>query len=344
MAHSELSRQSSFDITETARPAAVPWRVRIAGHLAIARFDHSIKNVFVLPGIVVPLAAAPHLLNRSLLPRLLLGGIAVTLIACSNYVINEVLDAPFDRVHPTKRTRPAALGLVSIPAAYVQWIAMMIAGLLLAWQVSGWFFAAAASLWIMGCVYNIPPLRTKDLPYCDVLTESVNNPLRMLLGWFIVTSAITPPVSLLAAYWMIGCYFMALKRFSEYRQIGDVARAGAYRNSFRWYTEESLLVSVLFYASLAMLLFGAYMMRYRIELVLSFPSLALLMSIYFRMAFEADSPVQNPERLYHQGFLMTLLVLTVVMMGTLQLVDIPSLEKLFSPTIELTSQSTRSTL
>ena len=52
-----------------------------------------------------------------------------------------------------------------------------------------------------------------------MLTESVNNPLRMLLGWYAVTSVVVPPVSLLVAYWMIGCYFMALKRYSELSEL-----------------------------------------------------------------------------------------------------------------------------
>jgi 4-hydroxybenzoate polyprenyltransferase len=216
----------------------------------------------------------------------------------------------------------------------MQWIAMMVIGLAIAWQVSGKFMLTAAALWVMGCIYNIPPLRAKEVPYADVLIESVNNPICILLGRFIVTSVITPPISLLVAYWMIGCYFMALKRFSEYRQIG-ASNAGAYRNSFKRYTEESLLVSVLFYASLAMLLFGAYMMCYRIELILAFPALALLMSVYFRMAFQTDSPVQNPEKLYKQKLLMGTLALTVVLMGVLQIVRIPSIEKFFSPTVEL---------
>ncbi len=55
------------------------------------------------------------------------------------------------------------------------------------------FTLTAIALWIMGCVYNIPPLRTKDQVYLDVLTESVNNPLRMLLGWYMVTSVLVPP-------------------------------------------------------------------------------------------------------------------------------------------------------
>ena len=213
--------------------------------------------------------------------------VSITLVACSNYVLNEVLDAPFDRLHPTKKNRPAALGLVNIPAAYAQWILMMLAGVAIGWTISRPFAVTALALWVMGCVYNIQPLRTKDVPYLDVLTESVNNPLRMLLGWYAVAAWLVPPLSLLMCYWMIGCYFMALKRFSELREIGDGGVAGAYRASFKRYTQESLLVSVVFYASTAMLFFGAFVIRYRIELLLAFPLVALVMAIYFKLAFEA---------------------------------------------------------
>ena len=163
--------------------------------------------------------------------------------------------------------------------AYVQWIVMMLVGVGIGLLVGKMFALTAAFLWIMGCFYNIPPARTKDVPYLDVLTESINNPLRMLLGWYAVTSVmanpLVPPVSLLVSYWMIGCYFMALKRFSEFNEIGDKALAGSYRASFKRYTPESLLVSVMFYASTAMLFFGAFILRYRIELILAFPLVAM---------------------------------------------------------------------
>src|SRR6185312_6949932 len=200
-------------------PEIVTFGTRLKAHVAIARLDHSIKNVFVLPGIFVPLSLVRIPLNRIFFHHIFYGFLSVTLIACSNYVLNEVVDAPSDRFHPTKKMRPAACSLISIPAGYAQWILMMVGGLLLGRLVSWQFTVAAAALWIMGCLYNIPPVRIKDLPYLDVLAESVNNPLRMLLGWYMVTVVLIPPASLLIAYWMVGGYFMTLKRFSEYRQI-----------------------------------------------------------------------------------------------------------------------------
>jgi 4-hydroxybenzoate polyprenyltransferase len=258
--------------------------------------------------------------------------LAVCIIASSNYVLNELLDAPFDRSHPLKRDRPVPSGLVHVPLAYVQWLLLMVLGLGLSLAVSFPLAVTLAVLWLMGCIYNIPPLRTKDLPYLDVVSEAVNNPLRMLAGWFMVGPAAIAPASLLLSYWAVGCYFMALKRFAELRRIQDRAIAGTYRKSFRFYTPERLLVSVQFYGSAAMLFFGAFIMRYRMELILAFPLVALVMAIYLRMSFKRDSAAQTPERLHKERLLMASVTLCAVAMLVLLFVDIPLLYRVFAPT------------
>jgi hypothetical protein len=187
-------------------------------------------------------------------------------------------------------------------------------------------------LWVMGCIYNIRPIRSKDLPYIDVLSEAVNNPIRMLAGWFIAGTASVAPASLLLSYWMVGCYFMAMKRYAEYRDIGDPARAAAYRSSFAFYTEERLLVSIMFYGSAAMLFLGAFAMRYRLELVLCFPFVSLVMAIYLLLAFRPNSSVQRPEGLYREPTLMAAVVVCAAVIAGALLVDMPFLAKVFNPT------------
>jgi decaprenyl-phosphate phosphoribosyltransferase len=233
---------------------------RLPAHASLFRVDHSVKQVFVLPGIVIAVSLTGTTVSLALAIRIALGLAAVVAVASSNYVLNELLDAPFDRLHPTKCMRPAALGIVSVPLAYAQWLLCGLVGFVIAGLVSKALFLCVLSLWVMGCVYNIPPVRMKDLPYLDVLSESINNPIRLCVGWYIVTATVIPPVSLLVAYWMLGAYFMALKRFSEYRQIG-YEPAVRYRRSFEFYTEEALLTSVVFYAATSMLFFGAFVMR-----------------------------------------------------------------------------------
>ena len=306
-----------------------------SGHLAIARTDHWIKNVFVLPGIVVALSLEPQKFNLEIGWPVFLGLLATCLIASSNYTLNEVLDAPFDRRHPLKRNRPVPAGLVSIPGAYLQWLGLMVAGIVSAWFVSLPCAITMVVFWLMGCIYNVPPMRSKDLPYLDVVSEAVNNPLRFLAGWWMVQPAAIAPASLVLSYWMIGCYFMALKRFAELRSIDDAATAAAYRKSFSHYTPERLLVSVTFYGSAAMLFFGAFIMRYRMELILAFPLVALVMAIYMRVAFKEDSTVQAPERLFQEKLLMCVVLLCTLVLCVLLFLDLPLLYEIFAPTAPL---------
>jgi decaprenyl-phosphate phosphoribosyltransferase len=303
------------------------WR----GHLAIARVDHWVKQVFVLPGIFAAFSSDGFEFSSSLVFRLLAGFVAVCLVASSNYVVNEVLDAPSDLAHPIKCHRPVPSGLVNVRLAYVQWIALMVVGVGIGFVVGTAFGITMLVLWIMGCVYNIRPVRSKDLPYFDVLSESVNNPLRMLGGWYMTGIAALPPMSLLLSYWMVGCYFMAIKRYAEYRDLGDPDRASAYRKSFRFYTLDRLLVSIVFYGSAAMLFLGAFIMRYRLELILSFPLVALVMALYLGLAFKTESAVINPEKLYREPKLMAAVVTCAVAMTLLMIIDIPVLDTIFKP-------------
>ncbi len=308
-------------------------RQLVKGHLEICRFDHWIKNIFVVPGTLVALAFLPQPVDMALVVRFAVGLFAIGLIASSNYVINEVLDAPFDLKHPEKRKRAVPSGRVHVPLAYVQWIALMVLGMAVALSISTPFAMSAAALWVMGCLYNIPPARMKDLPYLDVLSESVNNPLRMLAGWTIVNPSVFPSTNLLLSYWMLGGYLMALKRFAEYRDLANKKVAGDYRKSFRFYTENRLMVSTMFYASASMLFLGAFIMRYKMELILSFPFIAWVMALYMHLAFKKDSAVQAPEKLYRERGLMASVAICSVVMVALFFVKIPEMAAFFAPTL-----------
>lgn len=311
--------------TDQARPT-------LAGHLAICRFDHWFKNVFVFPGIVVALALEPQQDWISLALRTVVALLAIGFVASSNYVVNELRDAPFDRFHPLKRRRPVPSGQVHVPLAYAQWIALAVLGIAIGLWISQAFAITMVTLWLMGCLYNLQPLRTKDLPYLDVLSEAVNNPLRMLAGFFIVAPDAIAPASLLLSYWMIGCYFMALKRFAEWREIGDPETAARYRRSFAHYDEPRLLVSVMFYGSASMLFLGAFIMRYKLTLILSFPAVALVMALYLKLALAENSPVQNPEQLYKEGQFMAVLIGCALLMVFCLFWDSSLLAQIFTPT------------
>ncbi len=324
---------------EQAAPTAPPRRSRLRPHVEICRVDHWFKNVFVLPGVVVAIGLTDDVDAGTVAWHLAVALLAVCVVASSNYVLNEVQDAPYDVHHPVKRYRPVPSGQVNVRVAYAQWIVLMLAGVGLGLVVNVQLALTLLALWVMGCVYNIPPVRSKDHAYVDVASEAINNPIRMLVGWYAVTSTVVPPASLLVSYWMVGCYFMAAKRFAEYRDFsrsgtqGSVDDAVRYRASFKHYTSERLLVSIMFYASAAMLFFGAFIVRYRLELILAFPLVAVFMAMYLHLAFRPNSPVEHPEQLYRERALMGVLVLTVAVMTVLLFWDLPFLAELFSPSV-----------
>jgi 4-hydroxybenzoate polyprenyltransferase len=200
--------------------------------------------------------------------------------------------------------------------------------LILAYFINVEFLITLCILGVCGIFYNVEPLRLKDLAYVDVLFESLNIVIRLLLGWFVVTQNMIPPLSLMIAYWMAGAFLMAAKRYAEYRQIGDPALAAKYRKSFGRYTERSLLMSSMFYALTFAFHFGIFLFKYRIEYILTFPMFSALFVWYFGLTINPNSPVRDPEKMYREGTLMIYIVCIVLAIVLLSFFDIPILRKI----------------
>jgi 4-hydroxybenzoate polyprenyltransferase len=299
-------------------------------YIQIARVDHWFKNAFMILGTVLAIFYQPALFTSSIVARLLLAVAAVCLIASSNYVLNEILDGPTDRLHPEKRTRPVPSGRVQLRIAYIEWLVLGVAGISLSLALNRYFAASGLALWVMGVVYNVPPLRTKEWPYLDVLSESVNNAIRLLLGWFALVTTAFPPVSLALSYWMLGAFFMATKRFAEFRHLDNPSLAAGYRRSFRHYTEERLLVSIVFYATACALFAGIFIVRYHLELILFAPLAAGMFAYYLHIGLLPDSPVQNPEKLYQQRGFFAFMVICAIVFTLLMFTRIPTLYQWFN--------------
>jgi 4-hydroxybenzoate polyprenyltransferase len=302
----------------------------VRDYVRIARPDHWVKNIFMIPGMVLAYALVHRHASVSIAP-LVLAVVSCCLTASANYTINEYLDAPFDRLHPLKRSRPGAEGRLNGGVVVLQYVVLCVLGCLLAWLINKAFFVTSLWLLVMGVLYNVQPMRTKDRQYLDVLSDSVNNPIRFLLGWFAVTDATIPPGSVLLAYWMGGAFLMGVKRYSEYKRIADPDLAGSYRRSFRFYTENSLLLSSFFYALCSAFLIGVFLIKYRIELLLSFPFFALLFTWYLAIGLKADSAAQAPEKLYQERAFMGFAALTFGVVIALLFIQVPMLDGLMRP-------------
>ena len=296
-------------------------------YVAIARPDHWVKHIFVLPGFLAAIALIPQLPTpAAIIVNLIFGFTSACLIASANYVINEWLDAKSDQNHPEKKTRPSALGYLSAKWVYGEYAALAIMGFIFAHMVNTVFFAVSVIFFFSGIVYNVRPLRAKEMAYLDVIVESANNPIRLVLGWAMISGTSIPPLSLIICYWTGGAFLMAAKRLSEYRfivRLQSVASAASYRKSFSYYSTLSLTLSCFVYALMSSFGLAIFLIKYKSELVFSFPFIVILFTYYLYLALQSDTTVQKPEKLHRDWKLMAIVVAVSISMTLSAFVELP---------------------
>jgi len=255
-------------------------------------------------------SAAYFFLNRSSLAGFTVSGLGFRLalafvltwaISTANYIINEIVDAPFDLHHPTKRLRPLPSGEIRILPFIGLGVLLTLIGLIPAWVFfSRPFRFSLLSLLAAGFIYNVKPLRTKDIPFLDAVSESANNPIRFLIGWYACAPAgFFPPLSLLCSWWAFGNFLMVAKRLSEFRFLKEKARD--YRISHRVYSTPSLVAGMAASAAVFFLSYFYFAVRYGLK---SFLFLSPLLFGYFLFIFlrtlKEKEVMEEPELLFQR--------------------------------------------
>jgi 4-hydroxybenzoate polyprenyltransferase len=301
-------------------------------YVSIARLDHVTKHVFIVPGVMLALLLR-GVQTDNVVRMVILGLIVAVTIASANYVINEFLDRESDKHHPTKSARAAVQREMSGGIVFVEWLILLAIGFGAAWAASPTMLIVAVLFAGQGVVYNVRPIRTKDVPYLDVLSEAVNNPFRLMIGWAMIDPSTLPPSSIILSYWFGGAFLMGAKRMSEYREI--VASHGKellarYRKSFAGYTEISLTTSVFIYALLSSAFLGVFLVKYRIEYLLVLPAIILLFGKYLALSMVPGSTAQKPEQLFKESGLLAIVALVTILFAVFTFVDLPGLDALTS--------------
>ena len=241
----------------------------------------------------------------------------ITFMICiTNYIINEIVDAPTDAYHPIKHNRPVASGIVSIKILIL--IAIIFA--MIAFLIANFFFSyrlilSLLTLLIMGFLYNIKPIRLKDIIYIDAISESANNPIRFLIGWYAVENTKNPSLALLLCWWAVGAFLMFGKRLSE-KRIFKETEAKYYRKSLGIYTESSLTKSMII-SSIVFFLSCFYMILLNLNIyqAILLPISAIYIIWITLEAWRGKYLIDEPEIILKQPpFIILIIILITILL------------------------------
>lgn len=221
-------------------------KLKIKEYFKLLRVVHWIKNLFVF----VPLLYSKNLFNQELFTLSLRGVFAFSFLASTIYIINDILDADFDRQHPHKKDRPIAKGTVKIKEA-VSIMFLLSAGIILLVTGTGWQFPAVLfAYFIINTLYSF---KFKNIAIIDILCIASGFTLRIVGGAFLINVSISSWLVLTTLF--ISLFLAIMKRRSE---ILNISHFTSTRIVLREYTEGYLNVLSTISATAVIVCYALY--------------------------------------------------------------------------------------
>jgi 4-hydroxybenzoate polyprenyltransferase len=286
-------------------------------YLASLRLDRWPRSTAIIVGSAAVFLVHPDWLRSALSPflplKIILAFILTWMVSTANYIINEITDAPFDAHHPGKKHRPLVGNQISVPLLLAGAALLAVGALGIAYRVFRLpFVFSLGALLLAGILYNVPPLRCKDIPYLDSTLESANNPIRFLIGWFVMAAGL-PPLSLLVAWWAFGNFLMVGKRVAE-KKFLTAAESSAYRMSLSRYS----IGGLVFFMSVNALLFLALFVLFSLQMnlktfLLALPFILVYLGFFMYKSVQDRDAAEEPEKMLKNPYfaLYTLFLLVV---------------------------------
>jgi len=223
-------QRTIVDESGSERMSQVPTHL-VPGLVRALRPRQWLKNVLVFAAPV----AAGVISENDILIETLAAFAAFCLVSSGTYLLNDALDIDSDRLHPTKRHRPIASGVVPLRVAYPIAVVLIGGGLALGFLVAVDLGVTLVAYLGLTMAYS---LRLKQVPILDIIAVAAGFVLRAVAGGAATGVPISEWFFIVASF---GALFMVSgKRESEQAELGiDAAgvRAtlGVYSTGFMAY-------------------------------------------------------------------------------------------------------------
>ena len=233
---------------------AIERRGLLRGLVKTLRPHQWVKNVFVLAPMVfhkdvfvsTPVGTA---LNLSVTGRALAATGIFCLLAGAVYTINDVVDVEADRIHPVKRFRPIAAGVVPEGIAKAVSLVLVLACLAAAYFVAPALAIVAGVYFAENVAYSF---RLKKVAFLDVALIALGFVLRVLAGG--IATDVHVSGYMLACTALLALFLGFGKRRHELAS----ENAGKQRAALEAYTPRSLDVALALTGGATVLTYVAY--------------------------------------------------------------------------------------
>jgi 4-hydroxybenzoate polyprenyltransferase len=181
------------------------------------------KNLLLFAGVLF----SRQIAQPGLLGRAVAGFVAFSLLASSVYVLNDMLDASADRLHPRKRQRPIASGQLSVPAALAGLVPILALAVALAVWLGPQFMVVLGIYLALNLAYS---LALKRYLLLDVFVIAIGFVLRAIAGVALLLP-VAPGTELSA--WLLVCTFFGALFLGLAKRRRELAGESAARGRAR---------------------------------------------------------------------------------------------------------------
>ncbi len=189
-------------------------------YLRVLRVNQWIKNLVIFTAIIF----SGQLFNINLFSNTIRAFFIFCLLSSTSYILNDVIDYPFDKKHAIKKYRPIASGEISMPEATFLIFILTIISLLLALFFSTSFFIISLIFIVLHFLYS---LYLKKYPVIDIFTISFSFTLRAYAG--VVATGFHIPIWMMLTIFFMSLFMATVKRHAELVAQGKEARVSLYR-------------------------------------------------------------------------------------------------------------------
>ncbi|HLC94658.1 MAG TPA: UbiA prenyltransferase family protein [Patescibacteria group bacterium] len=171
-----------------------------------ARPNQWVKNLVIF----TPIIFSGKLFDIALFSKTLFGFFIFCLLSSISYMLNDIIDYPYDKKHPVKRHRPIAAGTLQVADATFAIFFISLVVLIISLLFSIPFFILALVFLLLHFFYS---LHFKKYPVLDIFTISFSFMLRAFAGQVITGYHIQ--IWLLLTIFFISLFIATVKRHAE---------------------------------------------------------------------------------------------------------------------------------